>query len=292
MASELQKDQPDSADGIKFLFLAIADPGSAEIEYVPHFYAEVRIDFGDVRTGFRETVSLNRAVEIHSEDVELSWAGQNIREVDPDKVTSTVPKNARLRRPGDFVNGRFIARMENHFLQYLLRSYKARVYRNFALNVYSPAGESHDEFVDRCTELYSDMLRGELDLLHDVFNRKLEQIRQKFLISAIPRDLEQAGTAAQNKDIFSRASERIDDLFVRTGRSLKPDTGIVRHEGGMRELEERLFSLELEARQQINSLFHSFMEKARAIDEYILHPNLRDIHFVRSCILWVPVKAE
>ena len=129
-------------------------------------------------------------------------------------------------------------------------------------------------------------------LLHEVFNRKLEQIRQKYLISSIPRDLVQAGNAAQDKDVFSRTSERIDDLFVQAGRNLKPDTDTVHQAGNKRELEERLFSLELEARQQINSLFHSYMEKAQAIDEYILHPNLKDIHFVRSCILWMPVKAD
>jgi hypothetical protein len=39
---------------------------------------------------------------------------------------------------------------------------------------------------------------------------------------------------------------------------------------------------------EISKLSDSFNEKASAVDEYILHPNLKDIHLVRSCILWMP----
>jgi hypothetical protein len=27
------------------------------------------------------------------------------------------------------------------------------------------------------------------------------------------------------------------------------------------------------------------------IDEYIIHPNPRDLHLVRTCILWMPAEA-
>jgi hypothetical protein len=59
----------------------------------------------------------------------------------------------------------------------------------------------------------------------------------------------------------------------------------------MQELEEQLISVELDARRAIAKLEDSYAEKARSIDEYILHPNLKDIHFVRSCILWMPGQA-
>ena len=108
----------------------------------------------------------------------------------------------------------------------------------------------------------------------------------------IAEDLENARADSRDKNIFSQASEKIDDLFVRADRSLSPNSDASQQPRDMRELEERLVSLELEAQKEIEKLFHSYAEKARAIDEYILHPNLKDIHFVRSCILWMPVKAE
>ena len=72
---------------------------------------------------------------------------------------------------------------------------------------------------------------------------------------------------------------------------MKPKAGSARYSPGMRELDERLLSLELEAHQMIARLFDSYDEKACAVDEYILHPNLKDIHFVRSCILWMATGA-
>jgi hypothetical protein len=59
----------------------------------------------------------------------------------------------------------------------------------------------------------------------------------------------------------------------------------------MTELEERLRSLEVEARQAIKNLQESYQEQSQALDEYILHPNPKDIHFVRSCILWMPQRT-
>ena len=50
-------------------------------------------------------------------------------------------------------------------------------------------------------------------------------------------------------------------------------------------------SLAVEAKEVIAELWDSYEEKARSVDEYILHPNLKDIHIVRSCILWIPAKA-
>ena len=57
------------------------------------------------------------------------------------------------------------------------------------------------------------------------------------------------------------------------------------------DLQERLASLESEAHQAVAEIWESYKEKARSVDEYILHPNLKDIHFVRCCILWIPART-
>jgi hypothetical protein len=291
MSSKSQNIGRDSTNAVNYMFLTAEELGSPHIEYVPHFYAAARIDFCDVRTGFRETINLSKALEICSDDMELAWAIGKIREVDPGRVISRAPENARFRRRLDFVDKSFISKMENQFVQYLLRSFSARVYRNYALNIYSLPGESQDEFVNRCKELYGESIRHDLDMLHDVFNRRLEQIRQKYLSPGNSEEIEQARVESHDKNVFSRASEKIDDLFVRIGCDTSPNLDSSYRARKMRELEEQLFSLELEAQYEIHKLLSSYGEKAQTIDEYIIHPNLKDIHFVRSCILWMPVKA-
>ncbi len=277
-------------DRVKQLYLEKEDPQSSA-KYSPFFYVEVRIDFNDVRTGFRSTVSLNKALQIYSITSDMIWAEDMIEDVDPLKLRTGAPADASSCRLPDFVDAGFISQMETHFIQYLLRSYKARIYRNFELDVYSSAGESASEFAARCLDLLDGSERRELDALHDVVKRKLEQIKQKYLKDSVSENLELAKLETQGRDIFSSYSERIAELF------LQPDRGMITNATDIHlpqlnlELEERLLSLEYEAQQAIAKLSEANKEKAQSIDEYILHPNLKDIHFVRSCILWIPAKA-
>ena len=43
-----------------------------------------------------------------------------------------------------------------------------------------------------------------------------------------------------------------------------------------------------DVRRDIGRLLNSYQEKVRNIDEYIIHPGLKDLHLVRRCILWMP----
>ena len=276
---------------IKHLYQDLEHPRNRETELIPFFCVEARIDFNDVRTGFRETVSLSKALEIYSDNADLLWTDDMVREVDLTKTSSTVPVGARLGVLPDFVNPDFFTRMETQFTQYLLRSFEAKVFRNFDLNLYSFSGESRSDFCRRCLELFDGRKRQELDRLHEVFIRKLEQIRQKYLGVAESDGLEQARAESRNRDAFSRCAERIGELFYRA--EIMMDLAVPHHQysSGMQELEEKLISLELEARRTITRLAEFHDEKARAIDAYILHPNLKDVHFVRSCVLWIPKGA-
>ena len=282
---------PQHTEKIKHLCLLPESPGTGEGEYLPHFYAEARVDFNDVRTGLRETLSLSKAMEIYSAGADMLWIEDMVRDVDPQKITASVPDGVRLSRLPGFVDANYISQMEAYFVQYLLRSYSTRIYRNSVLNVYSFSGESQAEFSARCLELLDDSMCTELDQLHDVFVRRLEQLKERYLASGESSGLEHARAESQNKDIFGRYADSIAELFLRSrlrsGQSVQP----FKHSKGMLELEERLAGLGLEAQNAIARLASSYEERARALDEYILHPNLKEIQLVRSCILWMPKKA-
>jgi hypothetical protein len=277
-------------DKVKYMYFA-ADPEIRAIECIPYFYAEVRIDFNDVRTGLRETFSLNKAMEIHSPYADLAWIKDMVQDVDPQKISASAPDGVHCNRLPDFVDANFLSQMETQFIQYLLRFFVTHLYRNSALNVYSFSEESRSEFSARCMELFDAPMRRELDLLHDVFNRRLEQLKGKYLISEEPIGLEQSEIESLNKDIFSRYSDRIAELSLRGRFESAASIELFHVSPGMLDLEERLVALGIEAQNAIAKLNNSYQEKAHALDEYILHPNLKDIHFVRSCILWMPKKA-
>jgi hypothetical protein len=285
------KQSSSATNALKHLYLEPEDGTTSGIEYFPYFFAETRIDFNDVRTGLKETRSLSKALEIYSDGADLLWTEDMIRDVDFEKTSAFIPARIRLAELPDFVDASFISRMETQFTQYLLRSFVARVYRNYALQVFSFSWESRDEFAGRCTELLDGPKRKDLDLLHHVFKRRLEQAKEKHLMIDEPVGLEMARLESQKKNIFYQYSERIGDLFMRGDPRSSPHLTTSRNKTTMTELEEKLKSLELEAQQAIQKLNDSYREQALALDEYILHPNPKDIHFVRSCILWMPKQA-
>ena len=280
--------QSSVADRIKQLYQHLEDSRCSAAEWIPLFCVEARIDFNDVRTGFRETVSLSKALEIYSDNAEMLWTDDMIRDVDLVKAIASAPEGIRLSALPDFVNANFLTRMENQFVQYLLRSFGMNIYRNFDLNLYSLSGESRPDFCRRCQDLFAGQKRRELDQQHEVFNRKLEQLKQKYIGVTDSGELEKAKSESRNRNIFSRCSEQMTELFNSAELRLKPLPYPPRISSSMQEFEERLLALEWEARQTITRIADHFEDKANATDEYILHPNLKDIHFVRSCIFWMP----
>jgi hypothetical protein len=283
------KGQHSASNSVKYLFWTIEAAQGTSVEYVPFFYIEARIDFNDVRTGFSSMISLNKAIELHSFSADLPLVEDMVRDIDLQNTSSAMPDSARLSRLPDFVDDAFMSQMETQFVRYLLNSFKSRVYRNFELDVYSNAGESISGFTARCMDLLDGARRRDSDNLHEVFNRKLGQIEQKYLNAGSPDDFEVARTASRNRDIFSDYLEKIAELFLQSKPVLNPEEA--QKPRSSLELEERLMSLAVEAKEVIAELWDSYEEKARSIDEYILHPNLKDIHIVRSCILWMPAKA-
>jgi hypothetical protein len=280
------------ADKVKYLYLPIQNPGDQGAEYRAYFYAEAKIDFNDVRTGFRSTMGLSKALDIYSNNANLLWSDDMVADVDPLKIKSAIPDSVRLGPLPVFVDANFISRMETQFIQYLLRSFLVKIYRNADLNTYSFFEETQSEFAKRCRELFDVPMRRDIDLLRDVINRRLEQLKEKYLSANESGEMEEgAKVESQNKDIYSYYSERLAAIFLRGEFQSKLEAGPFSYSLGMQELEERLMTLEFEAQQSINKLRDSYEEKARALDEYILHPNLKDIHFVRSGILWMPPRA-
>jgi len=300
MSVKSKKHSPQPTDTLRSLYLDPEFHGSPESEYFPFFYVEARIDFKDVRTNLRETVSLSKALEIYSNNAELLWVQDMVRDVDLQNTSISLPDSVRLSPLPGFVDAGFLSRMETKVVQYLLKSFVATVYRNYALNEYSAAGESRDDFTRRCRELLDGPKRRELDLLHDVFKRRLEQTKEKYLVADEPLGqelvdeslgLEIAKAESQNKNIFFRYSEKIDEHFLRGEVQPGYSPEEIHFLPGMRELEERLVSLELEALQEIKKLQDTYKEKVENLDEYKLHPNPKDIHFVRSGVLWMPKRA-
>lgn len=276
---------------VKHLFLAAEQTPQP---YVPKLYFEAKLDLADVRSGYRDTASVNEALELHSlEGGDTVWTRDMARPVDPSKVVSSPPEGAILAKLPAFVDPAYLGRMETLFLSFVMRYHAVSVFRNFELQIYSGPGEALGDFHNRCLYLLGEAFRRELDALHETFVRRLEQVRERSKpVGTSFFEAEKLESLLASR--MHEVSEKIADLFLKT--ELTPDGPLPGRPpqplGGL-ELDSRLTDVENEARHAIGALLARHQDKLRMIDEYSLHPSFKDIHLVRSAILWVPeAKAE
>jgi hypothetical protein len=276
------------AGKIKHLYLYPSSPTGGQ-EYAPSVYLEARVDFADVRSGCHMTYGISSVLDLVPFDGDLLWTRDMVRTVDPAALQTSAPPQAKLRRLPEFVNEEFFARIETQYLTYLLRYTELRIYRNFVLNAYSQPGESRQEFQDRCLEVFNDAFRGDMDTVHEIMNRRLERIEQRYLRQDKTGEFESDRRMAQARSKLHALAEKMTELFLEKELSLEEKILVPRLPDPARpDLDQSLEALEIDVRLEIQRLIHSYREKVTNIDEYIVHLNLRDLHLVRTCILWIP----
>ncbi len=282
---------PENSDRIRQLYLRPDVPG-AEQNYVPRFYLEAKIDFADVRSGCHLTRGMNQVLEMIPFDGDLLWTRDMVRSVDQETLLTTPPPEARLGRLPEFVTAGLMRRIETSYVSYLLRHAELRIFRNFALNAYSHPEESREDFQTRCLEMLNEAFRADIDSLHEVVNRRLERIEERYLVQDQTGEFEWDRRVTQARSRLHAVTESITELFLETELTLCDDSVERRLPDPARpDMEQRLDMLETDIKLEIRRLLNSYQEKLKNIDEYVIHPNFRDIHLVRTCILWMPAGA-
>ncbi len=261
----------------------------APIEYFPLLFIEAKIDFADVRSGLHHSCSVCNAMDLTQLEGDTLWTEDMVRAVDASQVRSGLPEGGQLSKLPEAVNSVFMSRCETQFMQYLMRHFSLRLMQNREAKLYSRPGESQDDFADRCFEALNEAFTRELNSLHSLFARRLEQIRERYHEQAGWNWMDRTAGATQFYDLMHKTSERISEAFLRSSLGMdKPAEVPPQTSHPQMELEEKLWLLETEANEAVVELWNDCRQKVRNIDEYVVHPNLKDIHLVRSCILWLP----
>jgi hypothetical protein len=283
--SQSRQSQPGK---LKHLYLK-PSTAAAGVELTPRLYLEARVDYADVRSGLHETCTVGRVMQTALPDRGEAWTSDMLLAVDPAHIKQAPPPDASIGPSPDWFKPELVPTIESQFLEYLLRTFRVRVYRNFELNIYSRLNESLEEFRLRCAEMLSEPFRLALDAQHELFDRLLEQTKEKLTRVEEWAAFDTSRVVAQQRGDFRDFAERITSLFMHAEFTLVPQsTSRVFPKAAGTELNQSLASLELDARYAIGKVLSDYQQRASNIDEYIIHPNFRDIHLVRSCLLWMP----
>jgi hypothetical protein len=278
---------------VECLYLQPETPRKTAVEYFPCIYIEANIDFNDIRTGYKNTVKLARALKIYENHAVPGWSEEIIHDADIGRIQETLPRTARLRKLPEFVDAEFIDSTKKRYIEYLTRTWKKVLFHNSELNIYSGAGESREEFAVRCREQFLVRMREELKLLRVTFNRMQERLKEKYL-GIIEAELPESTSVipkTTERDVYSRYAECIAAMFLNADSDTALDDADASRIDKKSELEDRFIEIAAEARRKIALLREDFEIKTKFIDEYILRPNLKNIHCERSGLLWAPRKA-
>ena len=131
----------------------LPQPSIDTMAYTPHMYFEAKIDFVDVRSGLRRSCSVSHAMEICETVDDSVWTEDMVTNVSAEDLLAGIPPCRRLQEMPATVDAVLISRNETRFLQYLLRYYCVKLYRNFPLNI-SPIRTS------RVKTLFADVWRS------------------------------------------------------------------------------------------------------------------------------------
>lgn len=258
-------------------------------DYYPHYFFEAKVDIDDIRSGYHETRSVSRALEVRPCHADEFWTADMLASVDPAAVQPDAPDGVALHPVPSYVTDEMLDQAEKLFVLYLIRHEKALFYRNYALKIYSAAGESAWDFGNRCLEILSERFHDDLNDLREVINRRLELLRERFFAQIRMDEIDASHWALRQRDCLSAVTERIDAMFLEADLFSTTRIPEVACSGEtLTDLEEKLIALQREALRGVEGLIASYREKACHIDEYVVHPGLKDVHMVRTGMLWMP----
>jgi hypothetical protein len=273
--------------GVRHFQLRLS-PG--DCRYIPRYFVEARVEFSDVRSGLRESCGISLALETCPLESDALWTKDMVWLLDAGSLAAGAPPEDRMACTPPALTAESSRTLESKIVGFIIRHYTKTLFRNFTLNLYSRSGESKADFAARCAELLGEQFRRELDRHREVFERKLDRIRERHLGTDFDMEFDRARLRSQIGSRIHDTAERVTGLFLKA--SLLPDrrsspTG--HPDQKLPELEEKLQAIEMEAGQAIDRVRSVFQERAWNSDEYLVRPTLRDIHLGRLGFVWMPV---
>lgn len=239
---------------------------------------DVRLDFQDVRSGYRGSESGLYYAE-NLADSELDWTPDMVRATEW-AILQEISAPAPLQWPAE-ADGR----IKRFFLKY----YRTTILRNRELNLYSQPSESKKEFIQRTAEHLLEERRSTLAQIRDLFLRRFLEAEQKSLatLEAGEWGPEQSPqVAARIRDAFSEIRDQFSQCFLRDDwQQLQPEDLDWGQELDV-ESQERLEQLRQEFINLYNKASATLFQRADNVDSYDVTLSHSDIDVVSRAFFW------
>jgi hypothetical protein len=173
---------------------------------------------------------------------------------------------------------------EEALRQYLADRERLSFLHNSTFGLWSEPRESRDGFLKRCLEQAERLLEEESERLESTYRRRLDQMREK-----AERDLRE-----QQRNMPEELQTQSKELGIAWGQALYNITAGKQMKSGdssnsnQAHYLDAIAQLQRQWERERDQKKEELETKARAIEDVILTPNLRNIEIVRYRIVWAP----
>lgn len=257
----------------------------------PAFMAECSLNFRSVRAGFQYTEENIFTAWYPRAGLPIDWGAPAV-DVPAFEATTDCPPDGFLRPALDVIvtEARF-QEFEDDLTDFLSRTHRYGVLQNKEYSLYSAPDEARENFLNRVAEKAIERLEPEIKKLLEYFERKLDQLRERYegpgrcLVLEDPEE-----HLSQLRTLFVTSETRLAEIFLSRFRLVVGYPDPRAEDEGDRELLDDLNRIESEARAALNERYTECLRQIADCDLFEIGLQPDHVRVLRSGLLWVPAE--
>jgi len=246
---------------------------------VPSLLFEIKIDLQDMRSGYRHSDWGLFLEAPWIDDVDLEWTADMVKWLDAADLEATLAKTA--------VTWPELA--DQKVIRYLTRYYHPRAWKNLCLSLFSHAGETHAEFINRCRDECRDRWERDLRRVRELFYHRFVELERRLIAQAEqeePTESWRARRTIRIQDAFNDLREYMSRLLLNANRPVSAFPPSPLAEGIGVDGKTKFDALCWEFLNKYNEVLADYEAEANQVEPYLVPLSYSQIEIVSRSVLW------
>ena len=241
----------------------------------PSVLFEVKLELQDVRTGYRGSdQGCFRGTWL--EDAELHWTKDMVEWVHLEELEECPPP-----RPLSWPDS-----LDDKIIHYVMQQYRARIWKNPEIQLYSGPRESREEFLERCREHLYVARVAEWKQVTDVLHHRTLELEKRLLDIADKEDIElRVRRMSLIKTLFWNLKEDWNRLFVPEGPPLSLTEKIARVPVDP-DLQEEVETFWQDLVSRYNGIQRKYEQDAASIEPHEVNVSRSQVEISSRGVFW------
>jgi len=254
----------------------------------PYLLGKFFYDKYNVRSSTKHSDDLFLAVPLESSGYEITCTPDDLIEVDPALLHPLPLEAFRFRLMDVPHRGELAELLQESFLEFVLRHYKIRIFRNSEFGLYSRYSESKIHLMERCEEQMYYQCQDQVKPLQKKYQMLLDRLKNRYLHDYYSIHPESDGEQQSIiKSVFHQTRKMLTRLFTSPQESgttnLFPE--LTRSDPAYEAVDD-MRRLIHQARRELTNLLEPFRARIEDVEEYAISLNRGELLLHCVNLMW------